>query len=202
MRIEDFSTTVIRAVPVDITLSAVKHVEPTNPAEIEHWEPDEGEEVVGLVLTAGVFDEIARKWGDLDTWMEAIAGKIEEQDDPARPGKKIEVMIEAPKNSLGAIIDTLAIALHRHPTAVGAALSMQAIPEYSAALMAAMQIAQGVDPMLALRIGKRIASARPDPNAGLEDRLNQMDGEEATSLSTLGAGTGPSPVETSTPSGP
>lgn len=196
MKIDEFSTRVIRAVPVDITLQAVEQVTSDNPAELTHWEPVDGEEVVSLVFTAGVFAAIAEKWGDLDTWMEAISGKIEEQDDPKRPGKKIDVVVQEPKNSLGAIVDTLAIALHRVPEAVGAAVSLSSIPEYSAALMAAMQIAQGVDPMLALRIGKKVTSARVDPNAGLAERLDLMEVEEI-SPSTPGAGTGSSPEEAS-----
>lgn len=200
MRVEDFSTRVIRATPVDITLSKVQYVESTNPAEINHWEPtDDGEvEVVGLVFTTGTFSDIAEKWGSLDGWMEAISGKVDLVKDEAT-GKETEVLVEAPKNPLGAIVDTLAIALHRQPAAVGAGVSMQSIPEYSAALMAAMQIAQGVDPTFARRIGKRVTSAKLDPNAGLAERLDKLEAED--SPSTPGAGSGASQDETSEPSG-
>lgn len=195
MRIEDFSTRVTRAVPVDIALSAVQRVVSTNEAELDHWEPTDGEEVVGLVFTAGVFAAIAEKWGDLDSWMEAVSGKIEIDEESGE-----ERLIEAPKNPLGAIVQTLALLLHRVPDAVGAAVSLQGIPEYSAALLAAMQIAQGVDPMLARRVGRRITAARVDPNAGLAERLDKMDAEE-TSPSTPGAGTGVDPEEPSSDTG-
>lgn len=198
MRVEDFSTRVIRAVPVDITLSAVQFVQTANPAELDHWEPvDDGSvEVVGLVFTAGVFADVAEKWGSLDGWMEAISGRVELRANAK--GVEEEILIEAPKNPLGAIVQTLALVLHRVPEAVGAGVSMQSIPEYSAALMAAMQIAQGVDPTFARRIGKRVTSAKLDPNAGLEERLAKL---EADSLSTPGAGSGVSQDETLEPSG-
>lgn len=191
MRIEDFSTRVQRAVPVDITLSAVKRVPPKSEAELDHWEPTDEEEVVSLVFTAGVFAAIAERWGDLDAWMEAISGKIELDEKTGQ-----ESVIEAPKNSMGAIVHTLAIALHRNPDAVGAGVSLSEIPEYTAALVAAMQIAQGVDPTMARRVAQRIVSAKVDPNAGIEERLNQLD-----SLSTPGAGTGVEAEEPSSDSG-